>query len=88
MHRGRSVTNFAMSKYAIANLLSLALLLVPCAAYSQSVPGDFKNYVPTASPARIDAEQAPKIDGDLSDPIEPTVALPNAWRQKSRCTSG
>ena len=90
MHRGRSVTNFAMSKYAIANLLSLALLLVPCAAYSQSVPGDFKNYVPTASPARIDAEQAPKIDGDLSDPIwakatrltefyqvEPTVSLPN-----------
>ena len=78
--------------YFVVLLFLSLILLAMNRAHSDpnDQPIDFKTYRPTVSPARIDATQAPVIDGDLSDPVwematqivdfyqvEPFIAPPN-----------
>lgn len=59
------VPDRALSKRFGAGLAAMGAAC--CAALAQ--PHDFKTYRPTMHAVRIDAGQAPVIDGDLSDPV-------------------
>ncbi len=49
--------------------LSSALWAQPAAPAAPSPARDFNTYQPTARATRIEAAEAPIIDGDLSDPV-------------------
>jgi hypothetical protein len=62
-----------LRKNCAKGILSIALMLIPGAVFAAEpvavAPIDFSTYRPTASATRISPEEAPIIDGDLSDPI-------------------
>lgn len=46
-----------------------SLAFAQASANGPDGPRDFKSYVPRTTAVRIDASEAPKLDGDLSDPV-------------------
>ncbi len=56
-------------RYALAILIAAALCASAYQAAAQAPARDFQSYRPTLPGTRIDAKDAPDIDGDISDPI-------------------
>src|SRR6267142_2250620 len=67
---GAARRRFARAILLKTSIAAGVLLLFAGSAWSADAPiRDFTTYMPTAKATRIDASEAPVIDGDVSDPV-------------------